>query len=228
MATLHIGFVIFNDLTQLDFTGPLEVFSLLPDVQIHLVAKTLDNVVAFGTRLRLMPTITFDDCPQLDILCVPGGPGHLKAMTDEETIAFLKRQATACRYVTSVCTGALVLAAAGLLKGYRATTHWSSHHRLAQFGVIPVKERVVIDRNRATGGGVTAGIDFALTLVAEIDSVQRARAIQASTEYLPAPPFTDIDPPRDAASIPPDMAERTKARLGEIDAAALARLSTDS
>lgn len=229
MATLHIGFVLFNENTQLDFTGPLEVFARLPDAHIHLVAKNLDPIISFGTRLRILPTITMADCPQLDILCVPGGtPGHWNAMADEETLAFLRRQAPGCSYVTSVCTGALVLAAAGLLKGYRATTHWASHHRLAQFGAIPVKARTVIDRNRMTGGGVTAGIDFALTLVAELLGEKTARAIQAQIEYVPDPPFGDVDPACDAAPMPADMAERLKARQAEIDGAALSRLAADN
>jgi cyclohexyl-isocyanide hydratase len=228
MATLHIGFVIFNDITQLDFTGPLEVLSRLPDAHIHLVAKTLDNVMAHGSRLRLMPTITFEDCPQLDIVCVPGGPGHMVAMEDEATLAFLKRIAPRCRYVTSVCTGSIILAAAGLLKGYRATTHWASHHRLAQFGVIPVKERTVIDRNRMTGGGVTAGIDFALILSAKLAGEKHARAVQAQIEYLPDPPYTDIDPPKDAFPANPDIVATMKERLAALDARALARMAADN
>ena len=146
----------------------------------------------------------------------------MAAMADELTIAFLRRQAPGCRYVTSVCTGALVLAAAGLLKGYRATTHWSSHHRLAQFGAIPTKQRIVVDRNRMTGGGVTAGIDFALTLAAELVDEKNARAYQAQLEYLPDPPFKDIDPPADA----PHVAAFMKSQPLDVDARALARLKT--
>jgi cyclohexyl-isocyanide hydratase len=228
MATLHIGFVLFNDLTQLDFTGPLEVLSRLPDAHVHLVAKTLDTVVANGTRLRLLPTTTFDDCPPLDIICVPGGPGHMVAMEDEATLAFLRRIAPDCRYVTSVCTGSIILAAAGLLQGYRATTHWASHHRLAQFGVTPVKARTVIDRNRMTGGGVTAGIDFALTLSAELAGEKHARAVQAQIEYLPDPPYTDIDPPKDAFPATPDILAATKERLATLDTRAVARMRPDN
>jgi cyclohexyl-isocyanide hydratase len=184
----HIGFPLFSDLTQLDFTGPFEVLARLPGAQCHVIAKSLEPVRS-QSGLSLLPTATYGDCPKLDILCVPGGPGHLAAMQDETVIGFLRAQAPGCRYVTSVCTGSLILAAAGLLEGYRATSHWGSLERLATFGAIPVAERVVIDRNRITGGGVTAGIDFALTLLARIGGETLAREVALQIEYAPAPPF---------------------------------------
>ncbi len=142
----------------------------------------------------VQPSVTFAECPQLDVLCVPGGPGQVDLMEDEETLAFLRAQAEQAKWVTSVCTGSLVLAAAGLLTGYRAACHWASLDQLALFDVIPVNERVVFDRNRVTGGGVTAGLDFALSLVAKMQGEKLARAIQLTMEYDPAPPFAGGSP----------------------------------
>ena len=186
---VQIGFPIFPEMTQLDFTGPWEVLTRLPGATCHVLAHDLAPVRANG-GLAIMPTARLADAGPLDVVCVPGGPGHLQAMEDEELLSFLRAQAAdGCRHVTAVCTGALVLGAAGLLKGYRATTHWMSHHRLAQFGAIPVKERVVIDRDRMTGGGVTAGIDFGLRLAAVLAGETLAREIQLGLEYEPAPPY---------------------------------------
>ncbi|MGX7742602.1 DJ-1/PfpI family protein [Rhodopseudomonas parapalustris] len=188
MTTTTIGLLLFPKLTQLDLTGPLQVFSRLPDTKVHLVAKTMAPVTS-DTALMLPPTIDFAGCPQLDVICVPGGSGTDDLVSDEETLGFLRRQAEHARYVTSVCTGALVLGAAGLLRGYRATTHWSAIEDLAAFGAIPDRSRVCIDRNRISGGGVTAGIDFALTLAEILADRSTAQAIQLMLEYNPAPPF---------------------------------------
>ncbi len=147
-----------------------------------------------STGLWLKPDASFDDCPQLDVICVPGGFGINALMADETTLAFVRRQAEGARFVTSVCTGALVLGAAGLLKGKRATTHWASHHLLATLGAIPVQARVVRDGRLVTGGGVTAGIDFALTLLAELAGREVAEAIELNLEYAPAPPFNAGSP----------------------------------
>ena len=185
---MDIGFLVFPRVQQLDLTGPYEVLASLPQARALLVAKSLDPV-ASATGLRLTPDVTFADCPELDVICVPGGDGVNPLLGDAETLAFLRRQAAGARYVTSVCTGALLLGAAGLLKGKRATTHWASHHFLSAFGAIPVDARFVRDGNLMTGGGVTAGIDFALALVAEIAGPAAAQAIQLHLEYAPAPPF---------------------------------------
>jgi cyclohexyl-isocyanide hydratase len=191
--SFRIGLLLFPDITQLDMTGPYEVFTKLPEAEVHLVWKSLDPVTANG-GMKITPTITFAACPQLDLVCVPGGPGMNALLNDEETLAFLRRQAGGVRYVTSVCTGALVLGAAGLLKGKRAATHWMSRDMLAAFGATPVAQRVVVDGNVITGGGVTAGIDFALTVAAEAFGEDLAKAIQLGIEYDPHPPFAAGSP----------------------------------
>jgi cyclohexyl-isocyanide hydratase len=189
--TTRIGLLLFPRLTQLDLTGPYEVFGRLPDAQLLLVGQ---GEARSDTGLRLQPDASYSDTPQLDVLFVPGGPGVNAAMEDEALLQFLRKQAGRAAWVTSVCTGALVLGAAGLLRGYRATTHWLSLDLLKPFGATPVQERVVIDRNRATGGGVTAGIDFGLRLAAELRGEEVAREIQLLMEYDPAPPFTAGSP----------------------------------
>jgi cyclohexyl-isocyanide hydratase len=204
---LQIGLVIFPRVTQLDFTGPLQVFSRVPGAKVHLIWKRIEPV-ASDTVLTLTPTITFADCPQLDVICVPGGLGTDDMINDEEVIAFLRRQAEGAKYVTSVCTGSLVLGAAGLLKGYRAATHWAAMEILSEFGAIPTHTRVCIDRNRVTGGGVTAGIDFALTLVSQLVDRRMAETIQLGIEYNPAPPFSAGSPDTAPAEIVAQMKER--------------------
>ena len=153
---LQIGLLIFPKVTQLDLTGPVQVFSSVPGAKVHLIWKRIEPV-ASDSVLTLTPTITFADCPQLDVICVPGGFGTDEMVNDEEVLDFLHRQAEGAKYVTSVCTGSLVLGAAGLLRGYRATTHWSAMDHLAAFGAAPAKTRVCVDRNRITGGGVDHG-----------------------------------------------------------------------
>jgi cyclohexyl-isocyanide hydratase len=190
---MRFGLLVFPNVQQLDLTGPYEVFASWPQARVRLVAKTLEPVTS-STGLVLKPDASFDDCPQLDVLCVPGGGGVNALMADEATIAFVRQQAEGARFVTSVCTGALVLGAAGLLKGKRATTHWASHHLLATLGAIPVQARVVRDGNLMTGGGVTAGIDFALAMIAEVAGREVAEAIELSLEYAPAPPFNAGSP----------------------------------
>ncbi|MFM1975778.1 MAG: hypothetical protein RL145_624 [Pseudomonadota bacterium] len=189
----HIGFILFPNVTQLDFTGPLQVLHRLPDSQVHIISHSLDPVPS-DCGLSLVPTTTFDACPPLDLICVPGGFGVEQAMADPVLIAFLKEQAGQARYITSVCTGAFVLGAAGLLKDKQATTHWAYHGLLAEVGAIPTQGRVVRDGRVFTGGGVTAGIDFALTIVAEIAGQSVAQRIQLSIEYDPAPPFVGGSP----------------------------------
>jgi cyclohexyl-isocyanide hydratase len=205
---LHIGLLVFPKVTQLDLTGPLQVFSNLPGATVHLIWKRIEPLPS-DSVLTLLPTTTFADCPQLDVICVPGGRGTGDLVNDSETLEFLRSQAAGARYVTSVCTGALVLGAAGLLQGYRAATHWSAMDYLSLFGATPVKTRVCVDRNRITGGGVTAGIDFALTLVSLLADQQAAEAIQLGMEYNPAPPFDAGSP--DTAS--PEVLAIAKQRL---------------
>ena len=187
--SFRIGLLLFPDITQLDMTGPYEVFTKLPDAEVHLVWKTLEPVAANG-GMKISPTTTFAACPQLDLVCVPGGPGMNALLNDEETLSFLRRQARDARYVTSVCTGALVLGAAGLLKGRRAATHWMSRDMLRAFGATPVAERVVIDGNVVTGGGVTAGIDFALTIAAEAFGEDLAKVDPARHRIRSAAPVS--------------------------------------
>lgn len=206
MAT-HIGMLLFPRLTQLDLTGPYEVFARMPDTRVHLVSHSLEPVVSdYG--LAIVPNAGFDDCPRLDVLFVPGGFGISDAIESRPTLAFLQRQAQAARYVTSVCTGALVLGAAGLLKGYRATTHWLSMDLLPIVGAIPVPERIVIDRNRITGAGVTAGIDFGLVVAAQLFGADAARAIQLMMEYDPEPPFDSGSPRTASAALVSRITER--------------------
>ena len=185
---VRIGFVLFPDVQQLDLTGPYEVFATLPDVRVDLAARSLEPVTAV-TGLVLAPTETFRTCPALDVLCVPGGAGVNRLLEDEDTLAFVRAQAAGARYVTSVCTGALVLGAAGLLQGRKATTHWSAMDFLAAFGATAVEARVVRDGHLVTGGGVTAGIDFALALAAELFGREAAETVQLQLEYAPAAPF---------------------------------------
>jgi len=180
--------VIFPNLTQLDLTGPYEVFGRLPGTKVLLIAENLEPVKS-DNGLMLTPDTTFDTSPQVDVLFVPGGRGIFDAMQNKNLLNFLKRQAEHAQYITSVCTGSLVLAAAGLLNGYKATTHWLSLNLLKLFNVDVVEERVVIDRNRITGGGVTAGIDFGLYVVAKLFNEELAKEVQLMMEYNPAPPF---------------------------------------
>jgi cyclohexyl-isocyanide hydratase len=184
----RVGLLVFPNITQLDLTGPWEVFSGMPGSETLLVWKRIEPVTA-AKGLALMPTTTFADCPPLDLICIPGGPGMNVLLNDDETLEFIRAQAQSAMYVTSVCTGSLVLGAAGLLKGKRAASHWTSREMLSQFGAIPTDERVVRDGNLITGGGVTAGIDFALTIAAELHGTDLAKSIQLGIEYAPAPPF---------------------------------------
>lgn len=183
-----IGMLIFPDMTQLDFTGPYEVFGQVPGAEIKVISTSMEPVAARG-GLRFLPDTTIDNAPQLDVLFVAGGPGVSAAMEDAKVLQFLRRQAEKAKFVTSVCTGSLLLGAAGLLKGYRATAHWMSLDLLPFFGAIALPDRVVIDRNRITGGGVTSGIDCALVIAGELVGAEAAKKIQLMIEYNPAPPY---------------------------------------
>jgi cyclohexyl-isocyanide hydratase len=223
---LQIGLLIFPKVTQLDLTGPVQVFSGVPGANVHLIWKRIEPV-ATDSVLVLTPTTTFADCPQLDVICVPGGGGTDDMVNDTEVLDFLRRQAERAKYITSVCTGSLVLGAAGLLRGYRATTHWSAMDFLAPYGATPENTRVSIDRNRVTGGGVTAGIDFALKLVSILVDRPTAEMIQLRLEYNPAPPFNagspDTAPPEILALMQEKIAP-FRARRDEANARAAARL----
>jgi cyclohexyl-isocyanide hydratase len=196
MTLLNVGFVIFPQLTQLDFTGPLQVLSGLPQSATHIVAKSKSPVPS-DCGLGLVPTHTFANCPPLDLICIPGGSeGVAGVINDRETIEFVRQQAGSARYVTSVCTGAFVLGVAGLLRGRRATTHWAYADLLPLVGAKHEKARVVKDGNVITAGGVTSGIDFGLAVIAEIAGESTARRIQLGMEYDPAPPFDSGHPDR--------------------------------
>jgi len=207
-------------------TGPLQVFAALPGAKLHLIWKRIEPV-ASDSVLTLTPTTTFADCPQLDVICVPGGAGTNDMVNDEEMLIFLRKQAEGTKYITSVCTGSLVLGAAGLLRGYRAATHWTAMEFLEPFGAIPANTRVCVDRNRITGGGVTAGIDFALTLVSILVDRKTAEMIQLGLEYNPAPPFNAGSPEIAPADVLASMKERlsaTQPRRSEAMHRAAARL----
>jgi cyclohexyl-isocyanide hydratase len=191
--SLTVGMLLFPSLTQLDLTTPQEVFARMPDTNVVLMAKQSGSIRSEG-GLRIVPDCSLADAPSLDLLFVPGGSGISGVIRDDESLEFLRQRAQTARYVTSVCTGALVLGAAGLLRGYRATTHWLSLDLLPLVGAIPCSERVVIDRNRITAGGVTAGIDFGLTIAAELFGQPVAERIQLMMEYSPQPPFDSGSP----------------------------------
>jgi len=201
MPLFNVGFVIFPNLTQLDFTGPQQVLARLPESAMHIVAKSAAAVPS-DSGLALVPTHTFETCPRLDLICVPGGiAGVVRAMGDRETIDFVRRQASEAKYVTSVCTGAFILGVAGLLKGRRATTHWAFTELLPLVGATYEKGRVVKDGSVITAGGVTSGIDFGLRAVAEIAGESVAQAIQLGLEYDPDPPFASGHPDRASATV---------------------------
>jgi len=205
---MNLGMLLFPRLTQLDLTGPFEFLHRLPDARVHLLWKDTRPVRA-ESGLLLTPTTPLDDCPPLDVLFVPGGFGQRALMTDETVLSFLREKGASAKWVTSVCTGSLLLGAAGLLRGYQATTHWAYVDLLPSFGAEYVKQRVVVDRNRITGGGVTAGIDFGLRLAAELAGERVAKALQLGLEYDPEPPFRSGHP--DVAD--PLLVEEVRARL---------------
>ena len=181
---MNVGFLLFPKLTQLDLTGPYEVLARAPGAKLHLVWKYPDPVES-DRGLQLTPTTTFTDCPPLDILCVPGGPGQVDLMDDQETLDFLRRQAEGAKWITSVCTGSLLLGAAGLLQGYRATSHWASRDQLSLFGAGPEDARVVLDRNRLTGAGVSAELDIPLQQKRAACDERNAQPIQPAQEHEP-------------------------------------------
>ncbi len=198
----QIAFLAYPEFTALDLVGPHYMLGNLMGATMHIVAKTAEPVVS-DMKLTIMPTATFETCPKdIDIICVPGGSsGTLAAMQDAATLAFLRDRGSRAKFITSVCTGSLVLGAAGLLEGYKATSHWVTRELLRDFGAEPVDSRVIIDRNRITGAGVTAGLDFGLALVAKLRDADYAKAVQLLAEYQPEPPF-NAGTPATAGPIP--------------------------
>lgn len=208
MPAFTVGFVLFPDLTQLDLTGPLQVLARLPQSRIIVAAKSKSPVPS-DCRLSLLPTHSFAECPLFDLICVPGGvKGVIGAIGDRETVDFVRRQAAGAKYITSVCTGAFVLGVAGLLQGRRATTHWAYTELLPLVGATYEKARIVRDGNLISAGGVTAGVDFGLSVVAEIAGEAAARAIQLGIEYDPAPPFDSGHPDRASAAVKSAVSDR--------------------
>jgi cyclohexyl-isocyanide hydratase len=201
--------VLFPGVTQLDLTGPVQVFSRLPNTAQHLVWHRLEAVPT-DAGFSILPTTTLSDAPQADVLFVPGGRGAFDLLEDDVVLDFLRRQALGAQYITSVCTGSFVLAAAGLLSGRRVTTHWGSLHLLARLGAVPTPGRVVRDGNVITGAGVSSGIDFALTLASEMFGADAAKRAQLAIEYDPEPPFNAGSPHRpdaDATQVADTIAE---------------------
>lgn len=186
--TIKVGFLIFDNMQLLDFAAPFDEFSSVAELDVALIGKTLKPVTT-TSGLRITPTRDINTLHPLDVLCVPGGSGINQLIDDESVLDFIRQQAKSVRYLTSVCTGALVLGASGLLKGRKATTHWSAMAYLKDFGAIPVKNRVVVDGNIVTAGGVSAGMDFGLTMIAELLGEKIAKTVQLQMQYDPAPPF---------------------------------------
>jgi cyclohexyl-isocyanide hydratase len=205
------GLLVFPNLTQLDLTGPYEVLARLPGAETLLLWKSMDPVRS-EHGLTILPMATFSSCPPLELILVPGGAGINPLLEDTEFLAFLRHAASSARYVVGVCTGSLLLGAAGLLRGRRAATHWMSRDLLRAFGAEPVAQRVVVDGNLFTGGGVTAGIDVALTVAAEITGRPAAEAIQLGIEYDPLPPFSSGSPEQADPAVLSGVRARAEAR----------------
>lgn len=208
----RIAMLLYTGLTQLDLTGPYEVFRRIPDARVLLTWKTLDAVVSDG-GMTILPQARLAECPACEVLFVPGGPGQVDWMLDEELMEWLRAQAREAQWVTSVCTGSLLLGAAGLLQGYQAACHWMSRDQLALLGATPVAERVVVDRNRITGGGVTAGIDFALRLAGVLRGEDVARSIALQLEYDPMPPYGPGSPEVSELELITTLRQRAKAMM---------------
>jgi cyclohexyl-isocyanide hydratase len=213
MASYQIGMIIFPGMTNLDFAGPLEVFARMPDTEVHVLAKVL---APLKTDLGYMvtPTLSIGQEPPLDLIFIGGGPGINALLEDEDMLAYLARVGKQVQWVTSVCTGALVLGAAGLLIGYKAATHWTAMEVLPLLGAEPDHRRVVVDRNRVTGGGVTAGIDFGLTIAALLHGDTTAQSLQLGMEYNPEPPFPAGSP----AIAPPEITNAIRREMVEVTA----------
>lgn len=210
-SAVNIGFLIYPNMTPLDAIGPAQMLSAVPNAHVHMIWKDLRPVFT-DIGITLNPTTTMSECPDLDVICVPGGFGQKALMDDQAVLDFLKRQGGQAQYVTSVCSGSLLLGAAGLLNGYRSACHWALLDELKSYGAEPDSSRVVRDRNRLSGGGVTAGVDFGLTLVAELVSEEFAKLVQLSAEYDPQPPF-DAGSPSKAS---PELVAKVQNRFSEM------------
>lgn len=194
MTHLQVGFLIYPGVVQLDVSATYQVLSFPPNIQTHLISKKLEPIVS-NEGLIFTPTADFNNCPQLNVICVPGGGmRQVEVMQDKVVLKFLQHQSQSAQYVTSVCTGSMILAAAGLLQGYQGTCHWAFRQQLATLGVEVIPDRVVIDRNRVTGAGVTSGIDFGLTLLELLCGNNIAQMAQLMMEYDPQPPFNSGTP----------------------------------
>lgn len=213
MVQLQIGFLIYPGVIQLDVMGAYQALAFPPNTIMHLIWKSLTPITS-NESLTIVPTVTLEDCPPLDVICVPGGGlGQVEVMKDPEILDFLNQQGTKAQYVTSVCTGSMILAAAGLLQGYKATCHWAFRDQLAMLGVEVVPERVVIDRNRVTGAGVTSGIDFGLTLLGLLCGEDVAKMTQLMMEYNPEPPFNAGTPETAGGGVVQDLIQFGKPLL---------------
>lgn len=232
---MNFGLLLFPDVTQLDLTGPYEVLARVPGAALHLLWKEKAPVRS-DTGMTILPTTSLAECPPLDLLLVPGGPGVHALMADDEVLDFLAGRAQSVRWLVGICTGTLVLGAAGLLRGRRAGTHWNSRHYLPRFGAVPSERRVEVDgtqvdRTLFTGGGVTAGIDVALQVAAEIGGAEMAKLIQLGIEYDPAPPFDAGTPHKAGKELTSRLLKGMASRMAERDAAvevAVQRLSHGS
>jgi cyclohexyl-isocyanide hydratase len=213
MGKFQIGMLIFPDMTNLDFAAPLEVFARMPDTEVHILAKDR-SAIKTDIGSFVPSTMAIGEEPPLNLIFVGGGPGINALLEDEEILRFVAEKGLKADWVTSVCTGALVLGAAGLLRGYKAATHWTAMEALRPFGAEPTDKRVVVDRNRITGGGVTAGMDFALTIVALLHGDTVAQSMQLAMEYDPEPPFQSGSP----KNAPPAIVERVRAGAAALTA----------
>lgn len=224
-AILEIGFVMFPGMTQLDLTGPWEVLTRVPNSRCHLLS-TDTSPVRSASGMSIVPTMQFGDCGKLDIVVVPGGPGHLDAMEDAYLLAFLRAQQANSLFTMAACTGTLIVAAAGLVRGYRCTTHWTALDRLAAFGATPIKERVVFDRTLATGGGVTAGIDLGLAMASRLVGENIARKISLMLEYAPEPPYPGSPQSADPLTVQALQASTEIAKkIRDVDARVLMKIA---
>jgi cyclohexyl-isocyanide hydratase len=216
---MNIVFVLFDNVTQLDFAGPVQFLSRMPGAKVFVASKD-GKAVTTDCEFSILPTTGFADCPQADIICVPGGHGVREAICDSAIVDFVRNQAKGADWITSVCTGAFILGAAGLLQGKRATCHWAYTHLLPLFGGTHEAARVVHDGNLVTAGGVTSGIDFALELIAKISGKEAAQTIQLALEYDPAPPFKGGTPDSAAPHILSSLRQRVyENAAGQMEAA---------